>query len=59
MKKLHKSRTVWLGVGVSTFSVIQGLVLSAKIDPIIQGVVGVVLGAVIVFLRLDTDGPIE
>jgi hypothetical protein len=59
LKKALKSRTVWFGMAISGLGFIQSIVYEFPVSPAIQGVIGVILGAAIVLLRMDTDDAID
>jgi hypothetical protein len=59
LKKALKSRTVWFGIVISGLGFIQSIVYEFPISPLYQGILGVVLGAIIVLLRLDTEDAID
>ena len=54
MKKAHRSKTVWFGTLVAVLSVLQSVLLSASMSPVVQAVIGSVLGVAIVWLRFST-----
>lgn len=59
IKKALKSRTVWLGIIISTLGVFQSFVNIIPVNPIYQSLIAVFLGVVIVILRFDTDDAIS
>lgn len=59
IKKMIKSRTVWLGAIVSLLGWIQTVIPELPIDPLYQGYAGMFVGLLIVLLRLDTKDAIE
>lgn len=54
-----KSRTVWFAIAVAVLSVLQGFVLQLPVPPWGQAVVGSVIAAAIVVLRVVTTQPLD
>lgn len=59
LKKALKSRTVWLGISISTLGVVQNFVSILPVTPLYQSLVSVIVGVIIVILRFDTDDAIK
>ena len=59
LKKAIKSRTVLVGILISGLSFIQGIVYEFPVSPMLQGIIGVILGTVVVLLRMDTTDAID
>ena len=59
LKKALKSRTVWLGISISTLGVAQNFVSILPVTPLYQSLVSVIVGIIIVILRFDTDDAIK
>jgi len=54
-----KSKTVWFAVAVAVLSVLQGFVFQLPIPPWGQAVVGSVIAAAVVVLRVLTTQPLD
>lgn len=59
LKKAIKSRTILVGILISGISFIQGIVYEFPVSPMLQGIIGVVLGTIVVLLRMDTTDAID
>ena len=59
LKKAIKSRTVLVGILISGISFIQGIVYEFPVSPMLQGIIGVILGTIVVLLRMDTTDAID
>ena len=59
LKKAIKSRTIMVGILISGISFIQGIVYEFPVSPMLQGIIGVILGTIVVLLRMDTTDAID
>lgn len=59
MTQALKSRTVWFAIALAVLSVLQGFVLQLPVPPWGHAVVGSVIAAAIVVLRIITTQPLD
>ena len=59
LKKLSRSRTAWLGALISALSFVQSIVPEFSVSVRAQALIGVGIGVVIIWLRMDTDHSVE
>ena len=59
MAQALKSRTVWFAIALAVLSVLQGFVVQLPIPPWGHAVVGSVIAAAVVVLRIVTTQPLS
>ena len=59
LKQAFQSKTVWFGLLVAIASWVQTIVVAAPLPPEVVGIVGSVIGAVVVWLRTQTNVPLS
>lgn len=59
MLKAFKSRTVWMGIGLTILGVLQTFATDLPIRPLYQGLFAAIIGILIIVLRFDTNDAIS
>lgn len=59
LKQALQSKTVWFGLLLSIASWVQTVVVAAPLPPEVVGIVGSVIGAIVVWLRTQTNVPLS
>jgi hypothetical protein len=59
LKQALQSKTIWFGLLLSIASWVQTVVVAAPLPPEVVGIVGSVIGAIVVWLRTQTNVPLS